>query len=94
MSLSSISHRLISAHCRCPESELSSDATRRLTESAAIMACSENDMHRQLALKIASQIVSVAGKENPALSAASELLFIRLWEFPDIASTSGRIQHT
>ena len=65
--------------------KLSASTFKRLIECAAIFACSENETHKRIALKIASSIMESANRNavnNEILKAASELVFLRLGNFP------------
>lgn len=57
------------------------DAYKRLIESASIFACSENETHKVIALKIASKVIE-AEHTGEAFKAASQLIFTRLGIFP------------
>ncbi|MBN1762460.1 MAG: DEAD/DEAH box helicase [Methanomicrobia archaeon] len=54
---------------------------KRLIESAAIFACSDNEKHKRIALKIAG-IILENSESNELIRAASELIFLRLGNFP------------
>ncbi len=63
------------------QNSLSSKTLKRLMESASIFACSSEETHKRLALKIAGSVME-ADIDNEALTAASELIFLRLGNFP------------
>jgi len=63
------------------ESEIEFDLQKRLIESAAILACSNEENHKRIALKIAGVIMENK-KSNELLRAASDLIFLRIGNFP------------
>ena len=56
---------------------------KRLLESAAILACSEKEDHRSIALSIVSEMVENK-VDNESIRAVIELIFIRLSVFPGL----------
>ncbi len=60
--------------------ELSPETCKRLLESAAIMACSDNDNHQIISLNISSKIIELC--ENDFLRSIAEFILTRLGNFP------------
>ena len=63
------------------ESETSFEICKRLLESASILACSNEELHKRLAFRIAGAIMENE-MSNEILRAASELVFFRIGNFP------------
>ena len=75
--------QLISAYRADSPTALVPASIKRLVESAAIFACSENEKHKQMALKIVSTTMSLTRKDE-ILAAASELVLMRMGNFPTL----------
>ena len=65
------------------------DQCRRLLESASILACSAEEDHRIIALEIAGAVIENE-QANDVLKAASELVFLRLGNFPTLRLSISR----